>query len=550
MPAECDSDFLPIISAIPGPRGAAGATGAPGAAASAGRNSFTTTAANFTMPAANGNVSVIVVDSAWMAAGQPIFIETAGHFLVVSVDSAVSATLQARSIPTNAAAGTLITFPRKVTPGGYLYVDPTAIDDLDDRVTDLETAPGANRAYYGTTAPTGGTYNINDSWYDTNDGYKHYRWDGSAWVAANRVVDLADFGTGIRPIVKVSTLPSSGYTDGDFVWLESDGKLYRRVSGAWTKAIAAADLTGQVDASTFIVDGTIIAQKLGANSVTADKVGSNQIITRAANIGGSVVNSSHISSLEAGKITAGDIQTVNIGIAGRLFSPSAFDATGSQATATATVEGGAVTSIAVTGGGSGYNSPPTISISGGGGSGAYAVANVVAGAVVSVTVVSPGSGYTSTPTVSIAQNVVYRKFRAVEFATTNGTGKVFSAGNALSAGYGHATPVLAYCPGNAGWTSGTVTACPDASNKVRVLVNARLIGYTGNLLVYVKVGSTFTALAAIASSVSGNATYTCFREIYATLTDSISIYVAPADGSGTVTPATCGYELEATFFNW
>jgi hypothetical protein len=110
---------------------------------------------------------------------------------------------------------------------------------------------------------------------------------------------------------------------------------------------------------------------------------------------------------------------------------------------------------------------------------------------------------------------------------------------------------LAYCPGNAGWTSGTVTACPDSSGKVRVLINARLLGYTGNLLIYVKVGSTFTALAAIASSISGNATYSCFREISATLTDSVSIYVAPADGSGVVaTPATCAYEVEAAFFNW
>jgi hypothetical protein len=545
-----DPDFTPIISAIPGPRGATGAAGAAGAASTPGKNSFTTTAANFTMPSAGANVTVTVVDTEWMATGQPVFIETAGHFAVVTVNSATSVTLQARDIPTNAASGTLITFPRKVTPGGYLYVNPSDINDLDDRITVLETAPGANRAYYGTTAPTGGTYTVNDSWYDTDDGYKHYRWDGSAWVAANRVVDLPDFGTGIRPILKVSALPSSGYSDGDFVWLDTDGKLYRRVSGSWTAAISTGDLVGTIDGSTFIVDGTIIAQKLAANSVTADKVGSNQIITRAANIGGSVINSSHIANLEAGKITAGDIQTVNLGVAGRLFSPSAFDATGTQATGTATVEGGAVTAITVTSGGSGYNSAPTVSLSGGGGSGAYAVANVVGGAVVSVTVVSPGSGYTSAPTVSIAQNVIYRKFRAVEFATTNGTGKLFASGNVLSSGYGHATPVLAYCPGNAGWTSGTVTACPDASGKVRLLVTARLLGHEGSLLVYVKVGNTFTALAAISSADSGNATYTCFREVTATLTDTISVYVAPADGTGAVaSPVTCGYEVEATFFN-
>lgn len=73
-----------------------------------------------------------------------------------------------------------------------------------------------------------------------------------------------------------------------------------------------------------------------------------------------------------------------------------------QATATATVTSGFVTSIAVTDGGNGYTTAPTVTISGGGGSAATATATVSGGAVTGITVVSAGGGYTSIPTVTIA----------------------------------------------------------------------------------------------------------------------------------------------------
>ena len=75
-------------------------------------------------------------------------------------------------------------------------------------------------------------------------------------------------------------------------------------------------------------------------------------------------------------------------------------------TATATANepsGGFVTGYTVTSGGSGYASPPTVSIFGGGGSGAVATAQISNGTVIHITVVSPGNGgYTSAPTVVIA----------------------------------------------------------------------------------------------------------------------------------------------------
>lgn len=62
-----------------------------------------------------------------------------------------------------------------------------------------------------------------------------------------------------------------------------------------------------------------------------------------------------------------------------------------------------VSNIALTSGGSGYTSAPTVAITGGGGSGATATATIDGGGVVTgFTVTAPGSGYTSTPTVTLS----------------------------------------------------------------------------------------------------------------------------------------------------
>lgn len=80
------------------------------------------------------------------------------------------------------------------------------------------------------------------------------------------------------------------------------------------------------------------------------------------------------------------------------------DVTGSGAAATATVEDGAVTAIAVSAGGTGYSDNPTVTLTGGGGSGATAVATVVNGVITAIEVTNGGSGYTSAPTVAIAND--------------------------------------------------------------------------------------------------------------------------------------------------
>lgn len=317
---ETGNDFLPILSSVPGPRGPKGDPGA-GAAGAAGRQPFTLTTSVFTVPAKGATVGISVGDTAMFAAGLSLFVEGAGFFQLTAIPNATTLTLLYLGIPANSASGQLIPAGRKVVAAGPSYIDTGALDDLGSRVNALELTPGGNRNFYAPAAPASTGLKVGDNWYDTDDGHKHYRWDGTAWVVANRILDQADFGTGIRPIVKVSSLPTSGYADGDYVHLTTDGKLYRRVAGVWTKAIATGDLVGQIPGA-MIVDGTIIAQKIGAGAISADHIGANLIVTSSANIGSAVINDAHITQLGAGKITAGDIQTVNIGYAGRIFHPS------------------------------------------------------------------------------------------------------------------------------------------------------------------------------------------------------------------------------------
>lgn len=64
--------------------------------------------------------------------------------------------------------------------------------------------------------------------------------------------------------------------------------------------------------------------------------------------------------------------------------------------------GKTLASVAIAGGGAGYQSAPTVTITGGGGSGATVTATISGGAVNGLTITNPGTGYTSNPTLTIA----------------------------------------------------------------------------------------------------------------------------------------------------
>ncbi|WP_347833988.1 hypothetical protein [Gracilibacillus sp. JCM 18860] len=61
----------------------------------------------------------------------------------------------------------------------------TEIDSAKETASTAKTtADGKNTVIYSASQPSTAGRKVNDVWFDTNDGYKMYRFDGSKWVAA------------------------------------------------------------------------------------------------------------------------------------------------------------------------------------------------------------------------------------------------------------------------------------------------------------------------------------------------------------------------------
>jgi hypothetical protein len=75
---------------------------------------------------------------------------------------------------------------------GLLVVDPDTgagqlYNERDGEYVPLKdtvaqaSADGKNTIYYSATQPTGATFATDDTWFDTDDGYKIYTWNGTSW---------------------------------------------------------------------------------------------------------------------------------------------------------------------------------------------------------------------------------------------------------------------------------------------------------------------------------------------------------------------------------
>jgi hypothetical protein len=82
-------------------------------------------------------------------------------------------------------------------------------------------------------------------------------------------------------------------------------------------------------------------------------------------------------------------------------------------------------SVRVTAGGSGYSSPPNVTISGGGGDGATATAVISGGVVTAVNLVNPGYGYTGTPNLTFSSGSATAVVLTEELAPANVASSVY-----------------------------------------------------------------------------------------------------------------------------
>jgi hypothetical protein len=82
-------------------------------------SSFTTTTADFTQPAISGTVNVTVLNSTWIAVGEPMLMATGGSYLVTAVPDTTHVTLQNLGYAGNETVGNNITAGKLLTPSGF-----------------------------------------------------------------------------------------------------------------------------------------------------------------------------------------------------------------------------------------------------------------------------------------------------------------------------------------------------------------------------------------------------------------------------------------------
>lgn len=203
-----------------------------------------------------------------------------------------------------------------------------------------------------TTLPTVAGYTGPQIVVLTTDG-KLYRLVDGAWTAAVSTDDIEGtlgenlFSDGLRPVEVVAALPSIDLYQGRIVLLTTDNKLYRYTGSAWTAAVPATDLTGQIN-SGQIADAAITATKIGNEAVTAAAVAVGAITSTKLGVDSVTADKIAAAAVTAAKIGNAAVTTTKIAtaaITADVVAANAITATkiSDGAITTAKISAGAVT---------------------------------------------------------------------------------------------------------------------------------------------------------------------------------------------------------------
>lgn len=174
---------------------------------------------------------------------------------------------------------------------GNIATDWTpAPEDVESAISEVQTtadtaltsANGKNKVYHQASQPSGGTYVTGDTWFDTNDGYKMYTYNGSSWVAetfgTNAISDLAITNAKIADATiqnaKIATVDAgkitTGTLDADRIAANSIviGKLDTSTQNTISNASTNSELA--LSRSTEYIIGTQTAATGSWTGVTTD----------------------------------------------------------------------------------------------------------------------------------------------------------------------------------------------------------------------------------------------------------------------------------------
>lgn len=125
-------------------------------------------------------------------------------------------------------------------------------------------------------------------------------------------IGKTNFASTIKPVEIYASVPTNAQgADGDVAYATSNGRLYRKVAGAWVSYTSASGLEGQIT-STQITDGAISTPKLAANAITANELAADsaifgKIAAAAANFTTTVTTYLTAGGIDAGKISVNQL---------------------------------------------------------------------------------------------------------------------------------------------------------------------------------------------------------------------------------------------------
>ena len=200
-------------------------------------------------------------------------------------------------------------------------------------ITAASFASGVEPIEAVTTLPSPVNYVGVSILFNTTDK-KLYRYDSSVpeFTTLVKTTDISGtlgdnlFSDDLRPVERVTALPTTNLSTGRVVMLTTDSKLYRYSGTSWTSSIAAADLSDQVNLATqvfgqvqaaslttgqitssSIQTGAVVADKIAAGSISAVKLAADSVTANAI-----AANSVAASEVVANSLTSTELNTSQI----------------------------------------------------------------------------------------------------------------------------------------------------------------------------------------------------------------------------------------------
>ena len=205
----------------------------------------------------------------------------------------------------------LVCSTSKPADGSYDFADwSRASKYTDDTVADiaLASANGKNTVYHQASQPTGGTYKKGDTWFDTDDDYTMYTYDGSLWIKEQfgneAIADLSITNAKIKDATieyaKIKSVDAGKITVGD---ISADRMKVNSIS-----AINGNTGTVKISADKVNIQGVITAiNNDTTTTIDGDKITTGTLSASAVDASSGTFNTANIPNLNANKITAGDI---------------------------------------------------------------------------------------------------------------------------------------------------------------------------------------------------------------------------------------------------